>query len=498
MSVVLKLVLRDKGFNLANVINGFILDGKVLKAYFGKNNYCHAWIRNGACTNPDCLYLHEICSLEDSFTKDKVISVQKITGTSNALQYCSGSMLPPPLDGYCSDSSTIKFPSTTKSTRDEGPGAPADIGSHCDQGSIRRRGNNVPNTDAEADIAQNGNPGLRPEWDWRSQMPVNSTLNKSNWSELAEANSYVAKLLDESDRKASTLEPSNLLQQQNDQSRFSFPRHEKSNNQACDYNNTYCMYGQRSRDQSTLEFGQSQNGFASNLSGGYEQFAASPALRSQVSAPPGFSVPSTSRLPPPGFSSHETSDIASGTRLLDSSSVLRNAYHAPPPSSNLNTGGDVEFMDPAVLSVGRGIFHNGMETADFDMSSRSGFSSHPNSFENGARLQSLAQRSLAAQQVNGFHDPRNVNNISPSLFDPYENSLRLMDQTQGTRFSSLTRLPRQASLNPLFSNGRWDQWNETQSGNNTLGMTQLQDNVYSRLEEPRFPRPGPGDPYNRT
>uniref|UniRef100_A0A1J3FCQ4 Uncharacterized protein n=1 Tax=Noccaea caerulescens TaxID=107243 RepID=A0A1J3FCQ4_NOCCA len=419
-------------------------------------------------------------------------------------------MLPPALDAYCSDSSTAKSPSTTKNARDEGLGVPADTGTHCDQGSIRQRGNNVPNlehfrktppinTDAEADIAQNGNPGLRPEWEWRPQMPVNATPFKSNRSELAEATSCVAKLLAESDRKASTLKAYNLLKQQNDQSRFSFPRHEESNKQACDYNNTYSMNGQMSRDQSTQEFGVSQNGFASNYSGGYEQFAASPAfpsykspaLGSQVSAPPGFSVPSTSRLPPPGFSSHETSDITSGTHLLDSSSVLRNAYHAPPPSSNLNVGGDIEFMNPA-----RGRYHNGMETAEFDM--RSGFSSHPNPFENGARLQLLAQRSLAARQVNGFHDPRNVNNLSPSLSDPYANSMRLMDQTQGTRFSSLTRLPRQASLNPLLSNGRWDKWNETQSGNNTLGMAQLQDNVYSRLEEHRCPKPGPGDPYNRT
>jgi CCR4-NOT transcription complex subunit 4 len=56
----------------------------------------------------------------------------------------------------------------------------------------------------------------------------------------------------------------------------------------------------------------SQNGFASNYSGGYEQFATSPGLssykspvaRTQVSAPPGFSAPN--RLPPPGFSSHQS------------------------------------------------------------------------------------------------------------------------------------------------------------------------------------------------
>lgn len=182
----------------------------------------------------------------------------------------------------------------TKNARDEGPGVPVDISTHCDQETIGHRGNNVPNlehfrkgppinTDAEADIAQNGNPGLRPEWDWRPQMPVNSTPFKSNRSELAEATICVAKLLAESDRKASTLKAFNLLKQHNDQSRFSFPRHEKSNNQAYDYNNTYSMYGKMSRDQSTQEFGESQNGFASNYSGGYEQFAASPAFPSYKS-----------------------------------------------------------------------------------------------------------------------------------------------------------------------------------------------------------------------
>ncbi|EFH41361.1 hypothetical protein ARALYDRAFT_916608 [Arabidopsis lyrata subsp. lyrata] len=212
-------------------------------------------------------------------------------------------------------------------------------------------------------------------------------------------------------------------------------------------------------------------------------------------------------LPPPGFSSHEradlSSDIAPGTRLLDSASLLRNTYHVPPPSGNLTAAADIEFIDPAILAVGRGRLHSGMETADFDM--RSGFSSQLKSFENDARLQLLAQRSLAAQQVNGFHVLMNVNNFSSSLSDPYGISSRLMDQTQGTGLSPFTQLPRQASPNPLLSNGHWDKWNETQSGNN-LGTNQLlrndrmgfNDNVYSRFEEPKFRRPGPGDQYNRT
>ncbi|VVB04700.1 unnamed protein product [Arabis nemorensis] len=793
-SVYITYAKEEEAVRCIQSVHGFILDGKALKACFGTTKYCHAWLRNAACNNPDCLYLHEVGSQEDSFTKDEIISaytrVQQITGATNTMQYRSGSMLPPPLDAYCSDSSTAKpiakvssttaasapkgYPPSgssgrstalpaaaswgtrvtnqhslatsatsngsldnqsstsengtlaekskpvmfkplqnkivvdpgskrtaspnrdsssnqisclvessydsrvmdkpsvvensfdhtneivedvpnvsnlsaevawmgiTTNDRDEDRGVSVAIDTNCDQGSIRQPGNNVPNleqcikqlpinADAEADIAQNGTPGSRPEWDWRSglqsQMQVNSTLDADDlsslnsnrrdvaegvshsscrfsspssildsnhlasrsfqtretsrgpdsttgsseigsdrlhfpngfsensisnmenslfanegrnnmkkseddiisnildfdpWDESLTSSHNFAKLLGQSDHSSSTLEHSNLLKQHNDQSRFSFAWHEESNNQAYD-NKSYSIYSQLSREQPIQEFGVSrdmyhdkfgsQNGFASNYSGGYEQFATSPGfssykspvVRSQVSAPPGFSAPS--KLPPPGFSSHEranlSSDIASGNRLLDSTSLLRNTYHVPPSSRNLNAAGDIELIDPAILAVGRGRIHNGMETEDFDM--RPGLSSQLNSYENEARLQLLAQRSLAAQQVNGFHDPRNVNNFSPSLSDLYGISSRQMDQTQGNSLSPFTQLPIQASPSPLLSNGHWDKWNETQSGN-TLGITQLlrnermgfNDNVYSRFEEPKLRRPGPGDPYNRT
>lgn len=309
-------------------------------------------------------------------------------------------------------SAEVAWMGISTNARDEDPGVPVAIGTNCDQGFIRQPGNNVPNleqcrkhppinTDAEADIAQNGIPGSRPEWDWRSglqsQMQVNSTLDvddlssfSNNRRDVAEAVSHsscmfsssssimgsnhlasrsfqtremssgldsntgssfeigsdrlhlpngfsekstanmehslfanedrsnmkkpediisnildfdpwdesltsphnFAKLLGQSDHNSSTLEPSNLLKQHNDQSRFSFARHEESNNQAYD-NKTYSMYGQLSRDQPIQEFGVSrdmyqdklgsQNGFASNYSGRYEQFAASPGFSSYKS-----------------------------------------------------------------------------------------------------------------------------------------------------------------------------------------------------------------------
>lgn len=276
----------------------------------------------------------------------------------------------------------------TTNSKDEG----SDIGTHCDQGSIRQPGNGV----------QNGIHGSRQEWDWRSglqsQIDAKSTLEVDDFSsfnnyrrDVAEAvshstnmlssSSYVldsnhlasrsfqtrepsggmdsnigssfdigsdrlhlpngfseksisnmehslfanegrnniqnteddiisnildfdpwdesltsphnfAKLLGQSDHRSSTLESSNLQKQHNDQSRFSFARHEESNSQAYD-NNSYSIYRQLSRDQPLQEFGVnrdmyqdklgSQNGFASNYSGGYEQFAATPGLSSHKS-----------------------------------------------------------------------------------------------------------------------------------------------------------------------------------------------------------------------
>ncbi|XP_010456073.1 PREDICTED: uncharacterized protein LOC104737565 [Camelina sativa] len=345
------------------------------------------------------------------------------------------------------------------------------------------------------------------------------SLDFDPWDESLTSTHNLAELLGEVDQRSSTLKPSNLLKQHNSQSRFSFARYEESNNQAYD-SDTHSMYGQLSRNQPIQESVVSRdiyrdnlgslNGFASNYSGGLDNFAASPLFsshknpvsRPQVSAPPGFSAPN--RLPPPGFSSHErmglSSDTVPGTRFLDSSSLLRNAYQVPPSVGNSSGASDIEFVDPAILAVGRG-----MVNADLDR--RSGFSSQLNSFENETGFQMLRQQSLsgAQQQVNGFH--HDLRNLSPSLTDPYGISSRLMDQTQGSSLSPFSQHPRQQpSANSFLSNGHYDKWNEGQSVN-SLGMAELLRNerlgfngsIYNNgYEEPKFRIPSPGDVYNRT
>ncbi|CAN1145617.1 CCR4-NOT transcription complex subunit 4, partial [Linum perenne] len=106
-SVYITYGKEDEAIRCIQSVNGFVLDGKSLKACFGTTKYCHAWLRNVPCTNSDCLYLHEVGSQEESFTKDEIISahtrVQQITGVTNILSRRSGSMLPPPALDYSYD-----------------------------------------------------------------------------------------------------------------------------------------------------------------------------------------------------------------------------------------------------------------------------------------------------------------------------------------------------------------------------------------------------------
>lgn len=53
-------------------VNGYILNGKPLKATFGVTRYCHVWLSNKVCQKPNCSYVHQKASAEDICTKDDV------------------------------------------------------------------------------------------------------------------------------------------------------------------------------------------------------------------------------------------------------------------------------------------------------------------------------------------------------------------------------------------------------------------------------------------
>ena len=52
--------------------DGFIMEGKTLKASFGTTKYCNSFLRGNICSNPDCLYLHDMGDGTDSFTKEEM------------------------------------------------------------------------------------------------------------------------------------------------------------------------------------------------------------------------------------------------------------------------------------------------------------------------------------------------------------------------------------------------------------------------------------------
>uniref|UniRef100_A0A7N0ULA7 CCR4-NOT transcription complex subunit 4 n=1 Tax=Kalanchoe fedtschenkoi TaxID=63787 RepID=A0A7N0ULA7_KALFE len=110
-SVYITYSKEEEAASCIQAVHGFTLEGRPLRACFGTTKYCHAWLRNMPCGNPDCLYLHEVGSQEDSFTKDEIVPahtrVQEITGATTNLLCRSGNVLPPPLDENASNCTSL-------------------------------------------------------------------------------------------------------------------------------------------------------------------------------------------------------------------------------------------------------------------------------------------------------------------------------------------------------------------------------------------------------
>jgi CCR4-NOT transcription complex subunit 4 len=110
-SVYITYVKEEEALRCIQAVNGFVLDGRQLRACFGTTKYCHAWLKSMPCNNPDCLYLHDIGTQEDSFTKEEMVSpctskIQQFHGPTNPSQRRGGSCLPPPEPDVSSTNST--------------------------------------------------------------------------------------------------------------------------------------------------------------------------------------------------------------------------------------------------------------------------------------------------------------------------------------------------------------------------------------------------------
>ncbi|XP_052142830.1 uncharacterized protein LOC127762374 [Oryza glaberrima] len=99
---------EEEAFRCIEAVNGFILDGRPLKATFGVTRYCHVWLSNKVCRKPICSYVHQKAPPEDICTKDDVAvycaRLQHLLGMdTKGLR--SGNTLPPP--GDCVSRTTV-------------------------------------------------------------------------------------------------------------------------------------------------------------------------------------------------------------------------------------------------------------------------------------------------------------------------------------------------------------------------------------------------------
>ncbi|PIN16606.1 hypothetical protein CDL12_10745 [Handroanthus impetiginosus] len=180
--------------------------------------------------------------------------------------------------------------------------------------------------------------------------------------------------------------------------------------------------------------------------------------------------------------------------MLDAS-LLRNHY---PISSGSNTisNGDIEFMDPAILAVGKGTLPVGISSSGVDL--RSNYSSQLSPYEE-ARFQSLLQRPPPPRQNPRFTDLGDK--FSP-LGDAYGIPSRAVEQTLANNLSPFPQFSIPQSRNGISSNGQWNGWNEVQNGNN-LGMVELLRNerlgfnkFYGGYEDSKIRMPTSGNLYN--
>ncbi|EYU36226.1 hypothetical protein ABFS82_14G247400 [Erythranthe guttata] len=354
------------------------------------------------------------------------------------------------------------------------------------------------------------------------------SIGFDRWDESLTSPQNLAKLLGETDKRQESFGiPISRKIHNSNQSRFSFAREEPIS-QTSDFGQFFDRFEEGFKQPSFgHDFSNSNlrhetlasrngfpvfNGMESEMFAGNHSFASSnrsSGSRSQISAPPGFSVPS--RAPPPGFISHERTDqildSVPGNQMFDSSPFSRNLYHTLSGGNNTISDGDIEFMDPAILAVGKGTVPAGINYSGVDL--RSNFSSQQNSYE-GARFQSFLQRSLPPHQNQRYADMGD--SFSPHG-DAYGVPSRAVEQTLANNLSPYSQFNHPQSRNGITSNGQWDSWNEVQGGNN-LGMAELLRNerlgynnnnsinnnnnnkFYNGYEDSKMRMPSSGNIYN--
>ncbi|XP_009790896.1 uncharacterized protein [Nicotiana sylvestris] len=204
-------------------------------------------------------------------------------------------------------------------------------------------------------------------------------------------------------------------------------------------------------------------------------------------APPGFSIPS--RDLPPGFPLSDeiggfphtlsVTSIYAGSQLVNSSS---NLIH-PPSTRSTRTAGEADFVDPAILSCGKGKPTNGLSISGLEVGSQR------RALEDEARLWLLMQQNYAdqegkfsrvlASQTPSAHLEQRFHGADEyaGLNDLRGFSSRMVDQRQNLDQSLYAHLSQQKLANGHSSNGyHHNVLDEFQCRNEVGRMAELQRN----------------------
>ncbi|KAG2176241.1 hypothetical protein INT43_005475 [Umbelopsis isabellina] len=63
---------KEDAARAITAVDGSIMGGRILRASYGTTKYCSYYLRNMACQNPVCMYLHDLGEDADSFSKEEL------------------------------------------------------------------------------------------------------------------------------------------------------------------------------------------------------------------------------------------------------------------------------------------------------------------------------------------------------------------------------------------------------------------------------------------
>ena len=76
VGVYITYARKEDAARAVAAVDGTMNDGRILRASFGTTKYCSAYLRQQACQNPNCMYLHEPGEDLDSYTREDMSTIQ--------------------------------------------------------------------------------------------------------------------------------------------------------------------------------------------------------------------------------------------------------------------------------------------------------------------------------------------------------------------------------------------------------------------------------------